>query len=216
MQEQLSRALTLLVEKCPRLTGSCYWAGTSAIATEELHHRESYDLDFHTRKALVDVRPFLAEIQHSFPGQFQLTQPPDEYGSGFQGVLGLPGVEPLTLEVLSNYEDVPESDITQASLVKGLQRVTLTRYLADKIQCVGERAEARDLVDLDAILVSKPELETKARRILAEQDALFFIERLLTWKDEEIRRDLMAYPGVDPARALEMRSKLLSWLRELA
>jgi len=41
-------ALRLLVNRCPRLSGTCYWAGTSSIAIEELEHRESFDLDFHT------------------------------------------------------------------------------------------------------------------------------------------------------------------------
>jgi len=42
----LIEALQLLTEKCPRLRKSCYWAGASAIALEELHHRQSFDLAF--------------------------------------------------------------------------------------------------------------------------------------------------------------------------
>lgn len=33
------------------MLAQCYWAGTSATALEELGHRESFDLDFHTREA---------------------------------------------------------------------------------------------------------------------------------------------------------------------
>ena len=77
-QEQLSReAIQLLAERCPRLAKTCYWAGTAAIAIEELHHRKSFDLDFHTRKALYDVRPLLAEIRAAFPGAFEIVQSPN-------------------------------------------------------------------------------------------------------------------------------------------
>ena len=54
------RALTLICDRCPRLVGLCYWAGTAAIAIEELHHRQSFDLDFPTRGALVNTSPILA------------------------------------------------------------------------------------------------------------------------------------------------------------
>lgn len=90
-KNQLAKeALSLLVDRCPRLAESCYWAGTSSIAIEELGHRESFDLDFHTRRALVDVHPILAEIQRAFGESFSLVQAPDAYGSGFSGVLRLP------------------------------------------------------------------------------------------------------------------------------
>ena len=93
-QTELSRvALMLLAERCPRLAKMCYWAGTAAIAIEELHHRQSFDLDFHTRQALYDVRPILAEIQAAFPGDFEVIQAPDEFGSSFQGVLALPDAQ---------------------------------------------------------------------------------------------------------------------------
>jgi hypothetical protein len=45
---------------------ACYWAGASAVSLEETHHRQSFDLDFHTRKALFDVRPLLAEYSWRF------------------------------------------------------------------------------------------------------------------------------------------------------
>jgi len=37
-----------LFERCPRLLKTCYWAGTSAVSLEEIHHRQSFDLDFHS------------------------------------------------------------------------------------------------------------------------------------------------------------------------
>lgn len=64
----LRQVLAALAGKCERLRRTCYWAGASAIALEELHHRGSFDLGFHTRKALAEVRPILAEIQQAFPG----------------------------------------------------------------------------------------------------------------------------------------------------
>ena len=68
-------ALRLLAARCPRLTGMCYWAGTSSIAIEELGHRESFDLDFHTHQALVDVRPILAELESELGESFSIVQP---------------------------------------------------------------------------------------------------------------------------------------------
>lgn len=205
--------MRLICERCPRLVKACYWAGTASIAIEELHHRKSFDLDFHTRKALFDVRPIMAEVQAAFPGAFEVVQAPDEFGSGFQGVLILPGGERLTVEVLSNYEDVPDKDLVLAGAAGALKRVSISRYLADKIQCLVERAEAKDLVDIMAILRRKPGMEKEARRLLSEQDAVLLVERLLAWTDEAIKEDLAAYDDVDPKDASAARDVLLKWVK---
>lgn len=210
----IGRALRLLVEKCPRLAAVCYWAGTSSIAIEELRHRQSFDLDFHTRKALDDVRPVLAEIQKSFPGRFELVQAPDAFGSGFTGVLTLPDKWKITIQVLSNYEDVSSRELVPSSTVKGLRRVSLKRYLADKIQCIVERSEARDLVDFWAVLKQHPGMRQKARRLVAQQDALLLAERLLAWSPQGISEDLEPYPDVNAKDAVRARDLLLKWLKE--
>ena len=213
-QVQVSRdALRLLAERCPRLAQKCYWAGTAAIAIEELHHRKSFDLDFHTREALYDVRPILAEIRAAFPGAFEVVQSPDEFGSGFQGTLMLPGGERITIEVLSNYEDVPDSDMVDAETSDRIKRVSLSRYLADKIQCVAERAEARDLVDILVVLRTHPSMNALARGLLAAQDAVLLVERLLGWSDAELEKDLEAYDDVSVGDAREARDLLLRWIK---
>jgi len=213
-QEQLSReAIQLLAERCPRLTKTCYWAGTAAIAIEELHHRKSFDLDFHTRKALYDVRPILAEIRAAFPGAFEIVQSPDEFGSGFQGTLTLPSGDRITIEVLSNFEDVPDSDVVVATTSDHIQRVSLSRYLADKIQCIAERAEARDLVDILVVLKKNPAMHAMAHHFLAEQDAVLIVERLLGWSDSELANDLEAYDDVFVNDAMEARDLLLKWIK---
>ena len=97
MRKVTETALRLLVRRCPRLVRSCYWAGTSSIAVEELRHRQSFDIDFHTRRALFDVRPLLAEMRAAFPGKFEVIQSPDDFGSGFRGVLALPGGNSITV-----------------------------------------------------------------------------------------------------------------------
>ncbi len=212
-EDTIIRALSLLIRRCPRLTHQCYWAGTSSIAVEELHHRESFDLDFHTRTAHEKTTPLMMELQTAFPGAFKILQSPDEYGSGFQGLLRLPSGEELTIEVLSNYETVSDRDIEDARSVPGIKRVTLTRYLEDKIQCIAEPSEARDLVDILAVLKHAPALESTARRMLSNQDALLVAERLTGWMDGEIDRDLAAYHDVDSRTAKQARDLLLSWLK---
>ncbi len=92
----------------------------------------------------------------------------------------------------------------------------MRRYLADKIQCVPERAEARDLVDIAAVLRQHPELEPAAREALVAQDALLVTERLQAWTDAAIAADLEGYPEVDPKAAGGARDRLLSWLKTLA
>ena len=206
----LAEALRLIAERCPRLREACYWAGASAISIEETHHRQSFDLDFHTSKALVDVRPLLTEIQQAFPDRFEVLTVPDEYGSGFKGVLALSIEEKVTIEVLSNYLDVPASELVESKLVPGMKRINLPRFLADKIQCIAERSEARDLVDFLAILRHDPGLTGPAREILANQDALILSERLLMWTDGAIRDDLAVYKDVNPEEAMEARDLLLS------
>ncbi len=209
-------ALRLLVARCPRLTAMCYWAGTSSIAIEELGHRESFDLDFHTHQALAYVRPILAELQAGFTESFSVSQAPDAHGSGFGGVLRLPGGEQITIEVLANYEDVPVEDLVEAKTAPAIKRVSLRRYLEDKVQCVAERAEARDLIDIGAVLRLHPELEPACRRALAAQDAVLATERLQAWTDAAIVADLEGYPEVDPKAASHTRDRLLSWLKTAA
>jgi len=150
------------------MIAECYWAGTSAIALEELGHRESFDLDFHSRHAFVDTRPFLAELQQAFASSLELIQAPDTRGSGFS---------------------------------------------ADKVQCVLERIEARDLVDIRAVLRARPRLRYAFQKAVATQDALLLAERLLGWTEEALREDLLAYPGVDPADAISMRDEFLGLLK---
>jgi hypothetical protein len=190
----------------------CYWAGTSVIALEELGHRESFDLDFHSRHAFIDTRPFLAELQRAFPGTLELVQAPDSRGSGFSVTIEL-GDERLTLQVFTAFEDVPDSDLVSSSTDPAVLRVSLQRYLADKVQCVLERIEARDLVDLRAVLHARPRLRYAFQKAVADQDALLLVERLLGWTDAAIREDLLAYPGVDPADAIAMRDELLALLK---
>ncbi len=213
-QQVMNEALQLVSQRCSRLASSCYWAGTSAVSLEVLHHRQSFDLDFHTRKALLDTRPLLAEMRTAFPKAFDLTQSPDEFGSGFQGILTLPGGEKITIEVMASYADVSDDELTGATAAPALQRVTLKRYLADKIQCVVERAEARDLVDILAVLRHDPLLQPEARRMLTEQDAAIATERLLNWTDERLAADLAAYSDVSLADAREACGLLLKWLKE--
>ncbi len=211
--ESLVEALRLFAEKCPRLVGSCYWAGTASIALEESAHRRSTDLAFHTRRALVDVRSLMAEIQGAFVNALEIVHPPDEFGSGFRGMLTLPTGSRVAVEVFSNCEDVPGSDLVRADLVEGIQRVSLRRYLADKIQCVAERTEARDLVDIYAVPEKRPELSSSARRSVAEQDALILAERLTRWTDDAIDRDLRAYADASPGHARQARDLIESWLK---
>jgi hypothetical protein len=210
----LREVLRSLAENCVRLRETCYWAGASAIALEGLHHRQSFDLGFHTQKALVDVRPILAEIQQAFPGMFEVVSGPDGFGSGFKGVLRLPGLEAVTLEVLSSFEDLPVGQLVQSTIAPRFRRITVRRFLADKIQCIAERAEARDLVDARALLRGFPELRGAARQILQSQDALILTERLTGWSESTLREDLAAYPNVDPDDAFSARDLLLEWVRE--
>jgi len=180
---------------------------------EELHHRESFDLDLHTAAGLADVRPLLAELQRAFGSRLSLIQPPDPHGSGFSGVLQI-GEEGLTIQVMANFEDVPPEQLTPSTLVPGIRRVTLGKYLRDKLQCLVERTEARDLVDVMAALEHKDSLKNAARRALATLDEVLLAERLLLWTDSALAQDLAAYPEVDPARAAQARDLLLAWLRE--
>jgi hypothetical protein len=216
LMESQKLALQLLTGKCPRLRTLCYWAGSAALAIEDLHHRTSFDLDFHTRKALANVKPILAEIQQAFPGAFKIIQAPDEFGSGFQGTLALPNGDLITIEVLSNYEDIDEQDLVPSQTASQMSRVSLARYIADKIQCVAERAEARDLADISAVLRIHPETHTFIRKTIQAQDALLMAERLLGWTDEQIAEDLAAYEDVNPDDAIQARNLLLSWLKDEA
>jgi len=213
---EISEALAWLAQHCPRLSRSCYWAGPASISLEELHHRRSFDLDFHTRKAMADTRPILAEMQNALGRRFELIQPPDEHGSGFRGLMTLPSGAKLAIEVLSNFQNVRAADLVASSTTPGMARVTLRRYLEDKVQCVVERAEGRDLVDLWAALARRPAIERALKAAVARQDALLLSERLLSWDAASLSADLAAYDDVDPADALRMRDLLLTWLKGAA
>lgn len=210
--ELLREALRVIAKECPRLVESCYWAGTSAIALEETAHRESFDLDFHTQHPFVDTRTFLAELQRAFPGKLEIVQAPDARGSGFSAVIEAKG-ERMTLQVFAAFDDVPEGDLVRATTAPGLRRVSLQRYLADKVQCLVERIEARDLVDIHAVLRARPRSRYALEKAVSEQDALLLAERLLGWTDAAIGVDLKAYPDVNPADAVKMRDEILALLK---
>ncbi len=97
----------------------------------------------------------------------------------------------------------------------GLRRVALHRYLSDKVQCIVERIEARDLADIQAVVRSRSPLKEVLRRAVGAQDALLLAERLLGWTDAAIRDDLRAYRDVEPADAIAVRDELLSLIRSL-
>ena len=212
-EDALIEALERIARSCPRLTSACYWAGTSCISIEELHHRRSFDLDFHTRRALQDVRPFATEMAHALGSDFELSAAPDEHGSAFRGLIRLPSGDKVTVEVLSNYQDVPPASLAAASSVPGIRRITLRRYVEDKVQCLVERAEARDLVDVAAVLSARPELAALVKSAMAAQDAILLTERLQSWTDAAVADDLAAYDDVDPRSATDVRDRLLDWLK---
>lgn len=212
--DTLRRAVRAIAARCPRLIARCYWAGTSAISLEELGHRNSFDLDFHTREPLVDVRPLLAELERGWPGKLEVATPPDAFGSGFTAILELARGVKVPIEVFAGFEAVPERDLVASATEPRMSRVSLARYLADKIQCVVERVEARDLVDIAATVGARPALEPSLRRLVAGQDPLLLAERLLGWTDESIRDDLRGYPDVDPSEAIGTRDRLLALLPE--
>ncbi len=212
-EELLREAVAQIAARCPRLVSQCYWAGTSAIALEETGHRESFDLDFHTQEALVDTRPLLAELERAFPGAVEVVRPPDAFGSGFTVVVKLARGARLTLQVFGGFETVPDADLVAAVAAPRLRRITLARYLMDKVQCVLERLEARDLVDIFAVLRHRPEMDRVLRRAVAAQDMVLLAERLLGWTDASIRDDLRAYPGVKPEDAIAMRDQLLELVK---
>ena len=163
---------------------------------------------------MVDVRPILAELQGACGESLELVQAPDEFGSGFRGILTLDSGESVAIEVRSSYQDTKPWELVAATLVPAFRRITLRRYVEDKVQCIVEPAEARDLVDLRATLTLRPELEGFIRQAVGDQDALLLSERLLSWDDAAIRRDLASYEDVKPLDASGMRDLLLRWLKE--
>jgi hypothetical protein len=202
-----------LSQRCPRLIESCYWAGTSAISLEELNHRRSFDIDLHTKEALVDVRPFLRELEQAFASRLKVTAMPGGARSGFRAIVILDNGETITLEVLSNFETVENDQLVASTLASKMKRVSLAKYLTDKIQCLVDRTEARDLVDIAAVLAARPEHETLACKLIAQQDYAMLVERLLGWSDDSLQADLEAYDDVDWRTAAKMRDKILSWVQ---
>lgn len=134
----LAATLREIVSDCPSVKTSCYWAGTSAIALEELKHRDSFDIDLHTIRALEDLRPLLAEMETTFTTRLSLAEPPGPYRSGFQGIIQVSDGKELTLQVMANYEEVPLDQLVDSTLVPGLRRVGLAKYLRDKLTCLVE------------------------------------------------------------------------------
>ncbi len=128
----------------------------------------------------------------------------------------MPNEEHIVIEVLSNFEDVPVHELTESKTVPRVKRITLSKYIADKIQCVAERVEARDLVDIRAVIDKFPEMKQNIIKNLLDQDPLLLVERLIGWSDESISDDLAAYPDVKPRQAIEARDLLLKWLKEIS
>lgn len=77
----------------------------------------------------------------------------------------------------------------------------------------GDGYRMKNQIAQDAVLEQQPKLEPAARQALAAQDALLVAERLQAWTDAALATDLEGYPGLDPARAGEIRDRLLLWLK---
>jgi predicted nucleotidyltransferase component of viral defense system len=93
-----------------------------------------------------------------------------------------------------------------------MRRVSLERYLADKVQCLAERVEARDLVDVLAVIRHAPSLRARLRRLVLAQDAALLAERLLGWTERSIRKDLAAYRDVNPDDAFAARDLIMGFV----
>ena len=107
---------------------------------------------------------------------------------------------------------MPSGDLTTSKTAPPLERVSLHRYLYDKIQCVVERSEARDLIDIMAALKRYPQVEATLKGYLKDQDLLLLTERLMSWTEEGLTEDLEAYENVDPADARKCIDLLLQWI----
>lgn len=142
-----------------------------------------------------------------------MISPPDSFGSGFSSLLELDEGIKVTVQVFAGFESVPDQDLTRSKIAPAMLRVALHRDLADKVQCVVERREARDLVDIEAVARLRPNLRFALLRAVEARDALLLAERLLGWTDDAIRDDLKAYVDVDPQRAIAMRNELLVLVR---
>ena len=104
-------------------------------------------------------------------------------------MLALPQGGKVNLEVLSNLEDADQDDLVRSTVARKLMRITVRKYLADKVQCIVERLEARDLVDIHAVVQNDPRLENTIKH-------------------------LRAYTGADPKAAIRMRNLILGWLKD--
>ena len=125
-------------------------------------------------------------------------------------------MNPIVSDKIKRRESpISRSRLVESTVAPKLRRVSWARYLADKIQCIAERNEARDLFDVLAVLRNRPEAEDTVRELLAAQDALLIAERLCGWSDDDIERDLRAYEDVCADDSKEARDLLLKWLREL-
>lgn len=118
-----------------------------------------------------------------------------------------------SLQVFAGFERVPDADLVPSAIAPPLRRTALQRYVADRVQCVVERVEARDLADIAAVVRARPDLRRSLRRAVAAQDALLLTERLLQWTDSAIRADLRAYRDIEPVGAIAMRDWLLDTVR---
>ena len=116
------------------------------------------------------------------------------------------------MEVRSSYQDTKPWELVVATLVPAFRRITLRRYVEDKVQCIVERAEARDLIDLRATLTLRPELESFIKQAVAEQDALLRNGCCpgMTQPFAEISR----HTRTSNPETSDMRKLLLSWLKE--
>ena len=126
----------------------------------------------------------------------------------------MPSGEELALEVLSNFEDVPASQLTKSKLAPDIRRISLPKYLHDKVQYLVERNEAQDLADIGAILKKFPAMQNQTQIFVLKQDTLLLTERLLNWQEEDLRTELAIYGPDLLEQALDAKIPLLSWIKE--
>ena len=87
----------------------------------------------------------------AFKDRFTLIEPPNPYGSGFQGALKVATSEELTVQVMANFEEVPLEQLVPSRRVPGIRRVGIFGHI---VELQRNRREAIFLNKLDELFKS--------------------------------------------------------------
>lgn len=170
----MQQALSEIAEAIPKSHEKLYLGGTAPVSIRHLRHAISLDLDFHTNQALAPTSLEARSLKKHFKGRLEWFEADHEFGI-FRGAIDSGEIDQnggkilIEIDLFSHFEDTPNELLEDGGTWSKFKTTSLHAYLKNKVTCLEERAEAKDLYHLYCLWKERG-WSTKVERELSKLD----------------------------------------------